>query len=278
MSVVTGDDIIPRLSVRSVHALKADILKELRNCQLAKYQVIWKYSVSFVSSTPQFRPTEEFSDEETPRSVDEDDSVVLDLDSSMSRVLVDSVQSRTLMPSSIAPLRVGPPMRALMQSGDEKTALSNLSPNTEPFSDTAGEVGPVGTMMTYATAAAVETIVSMQQVRRMIENVHETYPEMAVPGNVLYIYRMHESNADERSSFCDAVMCCRRTMSSRRRRTSVAYDFRWASRDEFKKILITNRTIMDHLPDSVEEALRYFATSTAANNSYIAWDLSEDRS
>lgn len=46
MSVVVGDDIVPRLSVRAVHNLKADILKELYNCSLPKYKIIWKYSIS----------------------------------------------------------------------------------------------------------------------------------------------------------------------------------------------------------------------------------------
>lgn len=46
MSVVVGDDIVPRLSVRAVHNLKADILKELYKCSLPKYKIIWKYSIS----------------------------------------------------------------------------------------------------------------------------------------------------------------------------------------------------------------------------------------
>lgn len=71
MSVVIGDDIVPRLSLHSVHNLKAKILKvlirlknliinrnkenipflkEIYKSNLPKYKIIWKYSLSFVRS------------------------------------------------------------------------------------------------------------------------------------------------------------------------------------------------------------------------------------
>ncbi len=52
MSVVVGDDIVPRLSVHSVHYLKANILKEIYQTKLPKYKIIWKYSVSLASPNP----------------------------------------------------------------------------------------------------------------------------------------------------------------------------------------------------------------------------------
>lgn len=63
MSVVVGDDIVPRLSIRSVHNLKGDILKQLYGCSLPKYKIIWKYSLSCFSragSNDSSDDTEEF--------------------------------------------------------------------------------------------------------------------------------------------------------------------------------------------------------------------------
>ncbi len=51
MSVVVGDDIVPRLSVHSVHNLKANILKEIYRTKLPKYKIYWKYSVSLAKSS-----------------------------------------------------------------------------------------------------------------------------------------------------------------------------------------------------------------------------------
>ena len=57
--------------------------------------------------------------------------------------------------------------------------------------------------------------------------------------------------------------CCKRTSPDRVKPDELAeYDSRWADRDEFKKILITNRIIMDHFPDTVDNALKYFSNSS----------------
>jgi len=68
MSVVVGDDIVPRLSVHSVHNLKADILKEIYNTSLPKYKIIWKYSLSFVKDTPLLTTNE--SDDDALSSIE----------------------------------------------------------------------------------------------------------------------------------------------------------------------------------------------------------------
>jgi hypothetical protein len=107
----------------------------------------------------------------------------------------------------------------------------------------------------------IETIVAIQQVKQMIANVNETYPELAIPGHILYIYRIHDQTNRRpcRSLISKLTVCCKKSNSLGE------FDFRWATREEFKKILITNRTLIDHFPNSVEDALKYFSVSVTNN-------------
>lgn len=48
MSVVVGDDIVPRLSIRAIHNLKADILKVIIEIhRLFKSNMPWNYCLKF---------------------------------------------------------------------------------------------------------------------------------------------------------------------------------------------------------------------------------------
>jgi hypothetical protein len=91
----------------------------------------------------------------------------------------------------------------------------------------------------------------------MIQNVNETYPELTIPGHILYIYRIQKSEKKRSCTFFSSIIskCCMNGTNIRE------YDYRWAAREEFKKILITNRTLIDHFPNSVEDALKYFSRS-----------------
>lgn len=92
-----------------------------------------------------------------------------------------------------------------------------------------------------------------------MRHVKETYPELQLPGNILYIYRIKQNVVPSRlASFRNRIFCM---FNSCRTAHLVNYDSRWASSDEFKKIIITNRMLMDHFPNHVEEALSYFNTT-----------------
>ncbi len=89
-------------------------------------------------------------------------------------------------------------------------------------------------------------------IRVMESHVEKTYPNLVLPGNILYIYRL-----DERSTkpsccnfLCSKIFCCHKT--------TIDYDSRWAHRDEFTQIIITNRMLLDHFPNQVDDALNYF--------------------
>lgn len=106
------------------------------------------------------------------------------------------------------------------------------------------------------------SIHGLKQVKQMIHTVYSTYPEMTMPGNILYIYRVKSYGLRKpisRRVFNLCRMMCRSSSNENRPSgSSIEYDSRWASRDEFKKILITNRILMDHFPNNLQSALDYF--------------------
>jgi hypothetical protein len=113
-----------------------------------------------------------------------------------------------------------------------------------------------------------------QQVKKMLHTVNTTYPDLQLPGNILYIYRIHNATFGNPNNhpisrrLCTQIVSCCYSMVTKSERPSAAeYDSRWAERDEFKKILITNRILMDHFPNTVENSLKYFSTNGAYVNS-----------
>ena len=108
-----------------------------------------------------------------------------------------------------------------------------------------------------------KSIIAYDLIKRMMNHVKETYPELELPGNILYIYRIKSGNSQAKSSLCGQLrhkLCCLCGTSKQ-----INYDSRWASSDEFKKILITNRMLMDHFPNNVEDALSYFNNTSRIN-------------
>lgn len=104
------------------------------------------------------------------------------------------------------------------------------------------------------------SIIAYDLIKRMMKHVKETYPELQLPGNILYIYRIKSNSVKPRR--CQTLkntICC--LFKSCKTNKHINYDSRWASSDEFKKILITNRMLMDHFPNNVEQALSYFNTT-----------------
>jgi hypothetical protein len=103
------------------------------------------------------------------------------------------------------------------------------------------------------------SIIAYQSVKQMMRNVYETYPELLMPGNILYIYRIKtvNTNAPVINRLCSNVFSCFKVCKNQK--YEIHYDSRWATQDEFKKIVITNRMLMDHFPNTVTDALTYFS-------------------
>lgn len=82
----------------------------------------------------------------------------------------------------------------------------------------------------------------LQYSKNVLRSAFDTYEELNLPGRILYIYDL-----ETRTSRCYPL--CKGKQS---------FDFRWASSDEFKKIIITRRMLIDHFPNTLNDALKYF--------------------
>ena len=113
------------------------------------------------------------------------------------------------------------------------------------------------------------SVIANTAAREIMSKVYNTYTELELPGNILYIYQIHPNHGKSRAT---CFSCCRKSCGSvcfcfsgrccgTKSNPYIQYDSRWASPDEFKKILITNRMLMDHFPNTVEDALSYFNTT-----------------
>jgi hypothetical protein len=104
------------------------------------------------------------------------------------------------------------------------------------------------------------SVIIYEQVKKIKQTAYQTYPDLQLPGNILYIYQIRSYLKNKPSSCtrkpCKYICCCFRLFKKSKRR--VEYDSRWASQEEFKRILITNRMLMDHFPNNVDDALKYF--------------------
>ena len=121
-----------------------------------------------------------------------------------------------------------------------------------------------------------EELEGTSKAKELMTKVYDTYIEMELPGHILYIYQIGSSQQQERSNWCSCCrsMCgsmwvcstscccpcfCRANATANVNASAApAYDSRWASNEEFKRILITNRMLLDHFPNTVENALSYF--------------------
>jgi hypothetical protein len=100
-------------------------------------------------------------------------------------------------------------------------------------------------------------IVVHHSLKQMMRNVYDTYPELVMPGNILYIYRIKTFSSQ--SVVCSKLCgtCCLKLCKNKK--YEIHYDSRWAHQDEFKKIVLTNRMLMDHFPNNLTDALTYFS-------------------
>lgn len=118
-------------------------------------------------------------------------------------------------------------------------------------------------ILTFSKAdSSIDTIESKEEayglIRRMRTHVRRAYPKLVLPGNVLYIYQLDDTKSKQPDCcrlLCSKVFCCFNTCQFKQH---IDYDSRWAHRDEFSRIVITNRMLLDHLPNQVDDALTYF--------------------
>lgn len=114
------------------------------------------------------------------------------------------------------------------------------------------------------TNGSNKSIIAYDLIKRMMNHVKETYPELQLPGNILYIYRIKSGASRAKPGLCGQLrrkLCCLCPTSKQ-----INYDSRWASSDEFKKIIITNRMLMDRFPNNAEDALGYFNNTGRFHN------------
>jgi putative lipase involved disintegration of autophagic bodies len=270
MSVIIGDDIVPRLSIISVHNLKADILKEIYSTSLPKYKIIWKYSMSFVSNDNQVvAAATTDSDEEGLSSIDSSTNSNNnnynnkdDLDNSHnSNCLIDFDSANE------GQLRDG---QIIKQETGQTTVVTEIT-NVALTAITAIK-STAKSVISSATSTQViedeefimkQSIVGYTTARELMTKVYDSYVELELPGNILYIYQINPRNAGSRAgclkwwqNSCASVFFC-----SKKSKKQMQYDSRWANNEEFKKILITNRMLMDHFPNNIQDALSYFNTT-----------------
>lgn len=224
MSVVLGDDIVPRLSLHSVHNLKADILKALHACHLPKYKIAWKYSIGFIWNS-------DMNDSKMDECLSEDES------ESDSDPLISSISS-------------GDSSKMLLENGS-KSVQNKLAEVAQKTASTAKQL--------FTDLQQDKKKVTLE-VKQMMNIVYETYPELQLPGNILYIYRVgvRSTKKSQVGYFCSKIVCCLCNSGSMNGIDESHFDSRWASREEFRKILITNRILIDHFPNALEHSLKYF--------------------
>ena len=250
MSVVLGDDIVPRLSLHSVHNLKASILKQIYKTTLPKYRIIWKYSLSFVKTDLNRNNLSSYSSDEDEEEVEVEEIEYNKNDIITTRIVPTQSEEQIIN----------------INSNDRENLISStslVSKDTQQlkhFSKTTNivDIADFKTANKDSKKELIESsTVAYELIKKMRMHVKEAYPNLVLPGNILYIYKI-ESNKPNKSCcgpFCSKICCC---FNLCRKSGGLDFDSRWACRSEFKKILITNRMLLDHFPNTLDNALNYF--------------------
>jgi hypothetical protein len=219
MSVIIGDDIICRLSLRSIHDIKARIIKvlqfqlrllslaisplpepqrnfpflqELEVTKLPKYKILWNTSVNFLFDCLNWKKSESLDD-----LIEPDNNEILD-----------------------------------------NTFITTTSTEDYPCEpDKAQASMPTGLL---ENTACLNNVINIDS---FLQSAIEGYEELKLPGQILYIYRIKEYRRKK--------ACCKSDFTD-------SYDLRWADRNEFKNIVTTKHMLIDHFPNRVEDALKFF--------------------
>ena len=197
LTVILGDDIVPRLSLRSIHSLKANILKEIHECEIPKYRIVFNTALNYL-----------FSKENKNRKPFSQDSSLL---ADTGRNQCEPVSSRQTIIDLNESAYIEIAEDGVVNQDDDKLFFSKSQ-----------------FVLHYS--------------ENYLRSALDTYEDLNLPGNILYIYDL-----ESRSRRCYSL--CKGTPS---------FDCRWANSEEFKKIIITRRMLIDHFPNTLHDALKYF--------------------
>jgi sn1-specific diacylglycerol lipase len=195
LTVILGDDIVPRLSLRSIHSLKANILKEIHECEMPKYRIVCNSALDYLFA----KKNKNFYSRQN------------------SSLLPNEIQNTAATSSRIT-------------IDDECHDIIEIV--EDEIIDKQDESLIIQTKSEFV----------LQYSKNVLRSAFDTYEELNLPGRILCIYDL-----ETRTSRCYPL--CKGKQS---------FDFRWASSDEFKKIIITRRMLIDHFPNTLNDALKYF--------------------
>ena len=107
------------------------------------------------------------------------------------------------------------------------------------------------------TTKGIETKEEAYKLIEMMKKyVIKTYPELTMPGNILYIYRFDDTNT---TSSWSRFICEKLFFWSDLCKIQIDYRFRWAHQNEFTKIVTSSGMLLDHFPNNVDDALHYLS-------------------
>ena len=253
MSVVLGDDIVPRLSLRSVHNLKASILKHIYRTAFPKYKIIWKYSLSFVKTDLNRNNLSSYSSDEDE---DEDKEEVVENDFITTKIAPEQAEEQIINIDSNDRENLFSSTSLVFKEDTQNLKQNAYSYFSKPTNIV--DIADFDISNKHEKKEHIESsTVACELIKKMRRHVKEAYPNLVLPGNILYIYKI-ESNRPNKSycgPLCSKIFCC---FNLCKKTGGLDFDSRWACRSEFKKILITNRMLLDHFPNTLDNALNYF--------------------
>ena len=185
MSVVVGDDIVPRLSIISVHNLKADILREIHNTSLPKYCLFWRYTLGY------------FNRSATSSSVIANTSNHNFVELSANQITIATTTNTISNGDEYTKNETFASSQTDISSNDKQ--ISSEQPHEQQQqrpvqlrrADSVVQLIDEIKSGENATGRAMASIFAYRQIKQMLRNVYATYPELQLPGNILYIYKVN---------------------------------------------------------------------------------------
>jgi hypothetical protein len=257
--------------------------KEIYNTNLPKYKIYWKYALNFFNFKSNQNDNKDYnlSSDDDLSSLDEkkeehdnslnsatSQSILIETNTSETNQnnsnLIQFVDEERLENGSELAINSNSLANAAIVCIKNETKRSHSElrakkPSLTPSEDDRDDGEIIKKESKLATRSLKTSIIAYQTVKQMMKNVYETYPELVMPGNILYIYRIKSENVHVPviNRFCSNLFSCYKVCKYPK--YEIHYDSRWATQEEFKKIVITSRMLMDHFPNTVTDALSYFS-------------------
>jgi hypothetical protein len=283
LSIVLGDDVIPRLGVHSVHSLKRKLLREIRDNRLPKYKIIWDYTFSFLQkdkTQPSTLPRKSMTESDNDESISSDDEELIN-DLKRTIPLATSGQTmpttsndlntssgsnnsnKPLLPSE----NVLSAKSIIIEQINERKTINTINKGGANNSRRSSEQSDViitdleGMPSNYMSRrrSTHDSDIHITKLYQVKETLKQKYPSLYLPGNIIYIYQLQNTAYNPRrfvERIISTLLCCFKQFAYK---PSNKYDSRWAHHDEFRRILISNHMLLDHFPNNVEDSLKYFS-------------------